>query len=382
MATGGAGRIYGNSTNAIINTGGGAAIAYHAGVPLKDMEFVQFHPTGLLHHDILMTEGAAAARAATSSTTRASASWRATRPRRWSWRRATSPRAPSSTEIIEGRGIDGEDYVHLDLRHLGAEKIMERLPGIRDIAIHFEGVDPIEEPIPIQPGQHYTMGGIDTDVDGAHQAARLLRRRRVRLRERPRRQPAGRQLAARDDRLRAPRRHGRRGRPRGRGGRRRRRLAPPAAPPSRRWRRAVAELAARGADGADPYAIRAEMIATMNELLRHLPRGGGHAHRPGERCAASRSAAAHRPAQRRRRLQPRPDAHPRARGHGRPRPVRRRGRAGAHRVARLALAHRLLRRATTSTGSCTRWPTTPPEGPRLEHAPVTLGIFEPQERKY
>ena len=71
------------------------------------------------------------------------------------------------TEINEGRGINGKPYVYLDLRHLGAEKILERLPGIRDLAIHFEGVDPIEEPIPIVPSQHYTMGGIDTNVDGA-----------------------------------------------------------------------------------------------------------------------------------------------------------------------------------------------------------------------
>jgi succinate dehydrogenase / fumarate reductase flavoprotein subunit len=70
------------------------------------------------------------------------------------------------TEINEGRGIDGRDFVYLDLRHLGAEKLAERLPGTRDLAIHFEGVDPVYEPIPIQPGQHYSMGGIDTDVDG------------------------------------------------------------------------------------------------------------------------------------------------------------------------------------------------------------------------
>ncbi|RPI30790.1 MAG: FAD-binding protein, partial [Actinomycetota bacterium] len=71
------------------------------------------------------------------------------------------------TEINEGRGIDGKDFVYLDLRHLGAEKLAERLPGTRDLAIHFEGVDPVYEPIPIAPAQHYSMGGIDTDVDGA-----------------------------------------------------------------------------------------------------------------------------------------------------------------------------------------------------------------------
>ncbi len=75
------------------------------------------------------------------------------------------------TEINEGRGIDGGDFVYLDLRHLGAEKLAERLPGTRDLAIHFEGVDPVYEPIPIAPAQHYSMGGIDTDVDGAHRHA-------------------------------------------------------------------------------------------------------------------------------------------------------------------------------------------------------------------
>jgi succinate dehydrogenase/fumarate reductase flavoprotein subunit len=71
------------------------------------------------------------------------------------------------TEINEGRGIDGGSYVYLDLRHLGAERILERLPGIRDLAIHFEGVDPIEAPVPIVPSQHYSMGGIDCDMNGA-----------------------------------------------------------------------------------------------------------------------------------------------------------------------------------------------------------------------
>ena len=99
------------------------------------------------------------------------------------------------TEINEGRGFEG-GYVHLDLRHLGQEKILKRLPGIRQICIDFGGIDPIEEPIPIQPGQHYSMGGIDTDVTGKTSVDELLRRRRMRLRQRARGQPAGRKLAA------------------------------------------------------------------------------------------------------------------------------------------------------------------------------------------
>ena len=119
--------------------------------PLKDMEFVQFHPTGLLTTHILMTRGLPR-RGRLPGQRRGRALHGAVRAHRpWSWRRATSPPAPSSTEINEGRGIDGKDYVYLDLRHLGAEKIVERLPGIRDLAIHFEGVDPIDEPIPIRP---------------------------------------------------------------------------------------------------------------------------------------------------------------------------------------------------------------------------------------
>ena len=166
MATGGAGRTYSNSTNAIISTGYGVAMAYYAGVPMKDMEFVQFHPTGLLTTNILMTEGA-----------RGEGGYLVNgEGQRFMERYAPkmmelAPRDITSrsimTEINEGRGIDGKGYVYLDLRHLGAQKILHQLPGIRDLAIHFEGVDPIEEPIPIVPSQHYSMGGIDTDADGA-----------------------------------------------------------------------------------------------------------------------------------------------------------------------------------------------------------------------
>lgn len=166
IATGGSGRIYSNSTNAIINTGSGMAMAYHAGVPLEDMEFIQFHPTGLFTTHILMTEGARGEGGYLVNglgerfMERYAPKFMELAPRDITARSAL-------TEINEGRGINGGGYVHLDLRHLGAEKIIERLPGIRDLAIHFEGVDPIEEPVPVVPVQHYTMGGIDTNVDGA-----------------------------------------------------------------------------------------------------------------------------------------------------------------------------------------------------------------------
>jgi len=164
MATGGYGRTFSRSTNAIINTGSGMAIAYWAGVPLLDMEFVQFHPTSLLGTNILMTEGC---RGEGGYLLNAEGD-------RFMFNYVSleqpelAPRdivaRSIQTEILEGRGFEG-DYVQLDLRHLGSETIMERLPGIREICLDFAGLDPIDSPIPIIPAQHYSMGGIDVGVD-------------------------------------------------------------------------------------------------------------------------------------------------------------------------------------------------------------------------
>ncbi len=165
LATGGYGRIFSRSSNALINTGSGIALAYEAGVPIEDMEFVQFHPTTLYGTNILMSEGARGEGGYLVNN----------RGERFMEKYASSAMelAPRDivarsiqTEINEGRGFNDE-YVHLDLRHLGREKIVERLPGIREIAIDFAGIEPIDEPIPVQPGQHYSMGGIATDVKGA-----------------------------------------------------------------------------------------------------------------------------------------------------------------------------------------------------------------------
>jgi succinate dehydrogenase / fumarate reductase flavoprotein subunit len=165
VATGGAGRLFVRSTNSHINTGSAAAFCYRRGVPLKDMEFVQFHPTSLYPNNVLISEAA-----------RGEGGYLLNRDgERFMARYA--PKAMElgprdivarsiQTEIDEGRGFE-DAYVHLDLRHLGAEKIKERLPAIREIAMYFAGVDPIEKPIPIQPAQHYTMGGLDVDKDGA-----------------------------------------------------------------------------------------------------------------------------------------------------------------------------------------------------------------------
>jgi succinate dehydrogenase / fumarate reductase flavoprotein subunit len=164
LATGGYGRIYLRSTNAVINTGSGCFLAYRAGVPLEDMEFVQFHPTSLYGTNILITE-AARGEGGYLFNARAERFMEHYAPRLLELGPRDIVARSIQTEIDEGRGFEGE-YVHLDLRHLGREKIMDRLPGIRQIALDFAGVDPILGPIPVQPAQHYSMGGIPTDVDG------------------------------------------------------------------------------------------------------------------------------------------------------------------------------------------------------------------------
>ncbi len=163
FATGGYARVYWvRNTNAIGSTGDGMAICYRAGIPLKDMEFVQFHPTGLRSTGILVTEGARGEGGylINNKGERFMAKYA---PQKMELGPRDLVARSIETEILEGRGW-GEGmtaYVHLDLRHLGAEKIKSRLPQIRQLCIDFEGVDPIEEPIPVRPTAHYSMGGID-----------------------------------------------------------------------------------------------------------------------------------------------------------------------------------------------------------------------------
>lgn len=163
FATGGYARVYWvRNTNAIGSTGDGMAICYRAGIPLKDMEFVQFHPTGLRSTGILVTEGARGEGGylINNKGERFMARYA---PQKMELGPRDLVARSIETEILEGRGW-GEGmmaYVHLDLRHLGAKKIKERLPQIRQLCIDFEGVDPIEEPIPVRPTAHYSMGGID-----------------------------------------------------------------------------------------------------------------------------------------------------------------------------------------------------------------------------
>jgi succinate dehydrogenase / fumarate reductase flavoprotein subunit len=166
LATGGAGRIFQASTNALINTGDGLGMAARAGLPLQDMEFWQFHPTGVLHAGVLITEGV-----------RGEGGYLVNgEGERFMERYAPNAKDLASrdvisraiaTEIKAGRGAGkNKDSVFLKLDHLGEELINKRLPGIREIAKTFANVDPIYDPIPVVPTAHYMMGGIPTNLDG------------------------------------------------------------------------------------------------------------------------------------------------------------------------------------------------------------------------
>jgi succinate dehydrogenase / fumarate reductase, flavoprotein subunit len=169
IASGGAGTLFGFTTYSQTVTGDGMALAYRAGIPLEDMEFLQFHPTGLVPSGILITEACRGEGGYLINN----------KGERFMSRYAPSklelaPRDMVSrsemTEIEEGRGFagpDGLDYIHLDLRHLGAKRINEQLPLIREVCIEFNDLDPIKEPIPCRAVAHYSMGGIETDIGGA-----------------------------------------------------------------------------------------------------------------------------------------------------------------------------------------------------------------------
>jgi succinate dehydrogenase / fumarate reductase flavoprotein subunit len=163
LATGGAGRLYTGTTNAYACTGDGMSLALRAGVPLKDMEMMQFHPTTLAPTGVLITEGCRGEGAYLLNKDAERFLVRYAPNAMELASRDVISRA-EQTEIDEGRGLDGN--VLLDLRHLGAERILERLHGTRELSMTFAGVDPIYEPIPVRPGAHYHMGGVDTDVWG------------------------------------------------------------------------------------------------------------------------------------------------------------------------------------------------------------------------
>lgn len=166
FATGGGGRIYASSTNAYMNTGDGLGMTLRAGLPVEDMEFWQFHPTGVAGAGILITEGVRGEGGILLNS----------EGERFMERYAPTVKDLASRDVVsrsmaieihEGRGCGkNKDHVLLKLDHLGAEKILEKLPGIREIAINFAGVDPIKDPIPVVPTAHYMMGGIPTNYKG------------------------------------------------------------------------------------------------------------------------------------------------------------------------------------------------------------------------
>lgn len=163
VATGGAGRMYwSRTTNPFTSTADGMAACFRAGIPLKDPEMVQFHPTGLAGTGILMSE-ASRAEGGYLYNNQGERFMARYAPEKMELATRDLVSQAIESEIKEGRGFGAgmDAYVLLDLRHLGRDKIMERLPGIRDLAIAFEKVDPIEAPIPIRPSCHYTMGGVD-----------------------------------------------------------------------------------------------------------------------------------------------------------------------------------------------------------------------------
>jgi succinate dehydrogenase / fumarate reductase flavoprotein subunit len=165
FATGGGGQAFLITSNAFANTGDGLVTAYNAGVPLQDMEFFQFHPTGIWRRGILLTEGARG-EGGTLLNDKGERFMQRYSPKLMELAPRDLVTRSITTEILEGRGIGGQDYVYLDLRPLGAKKIMERLPEIRGFIRTYLGVDCFTEPVPIQPTAHYMMGGIPCDVHG------------------------------------------------------------------------------------------------------------------------------------------------------------------------------------------------------------------------
>lgn len=183
FCTGGGGRVFPFTTNAAINTGDGMAVAYRAGVALKDMEFVQYHPTGLPGTGILITEAS-----------RGEGGWLKNKDGyRYLQDYGLGPPTDTPThrkmelgprdilsrchmqELAKGRTFEGPygHYVHLDLRHLGEEVIDKKLPFVRELASKYVGIDPVYEPIPVRPVVHYMMGGISTDIDAKTNLAGL-----------------------------------------------------------------------------------------------------------------------------------------------------------------------------------------------------------------
>jgi len=163
LATGGYGRAFKVTSNAHANTGDSLGLILENGLPLEDMEFVQFHPTGLFKHGILMSEACRGEGGYLTNNDGERFMERYAKDKMELAPRDVVSRS-EQTEINEGRGGNGEDYVYLDMRHLGEEKILKRLPQVRELALNYLKVDMIKEPVPIQPTAHYSMGGIPANI--------------------------------------------------------------------------------------------------------------------------------------------------------------------------------------------------------------------------
>ena len=164
IATGGYARCWKITSNAMANTGDGLSLIMRQGLPLEDMEFVQFHPTGVWQHGMLVSEAARGEGGYLINAQGERFMEKYAKDKMELAPRDVVSRA-EQTEINEGRGINGSDCLHIDLRHLGKEMILERLPQVRELALKFLGLDMITDPISIQPTAHYSMGGIPTNLD-------------------------------------------------------------------------------------------------------------------------------------------------------------------------------------------------------------------------
>lgn len=164
LASGGYGRAFKITSNAHANTGDALGLILECGLPLEDMEFVQFHPTGLYKHGILLSE-AARGEGAHITNDKGERFMKNYAPDKMELAPRDVVSRSEQTEINEGRGINGQDYVYLDLRPIGAERIMERLPQVYELALNYLKVDALKEAVPIQPTAHYSMGGIPANVN-------------------------------------------------------------------------------------------------------------------------------------------------------------------------------------------------------------------------
>ena len=373
LATGGAGRQYRVTTNAYACTGDGMAMALHLGLPLKDMEFMQFHPTTLYPTGILLTEGCRGEGAYLINND-GERFMKQYAPNALELASRDVVSRSEQTEIDEGRGIDGS--VLLDMRHLGAERIIERLPGSRELSMVYAGIDPIYDPVPVRPGAHYHMGGIETDNDGATEMTGLYAAGECACVSIHGANRLGGNSLDGDDHLR-PARGALRRRVGalahdGRGARvrraRRRGEAPGAArPPGRR------------APVADPRGAR-QLDARE---LRRLPHRGQDGEADRDHRGPPRALPERRRRGQGRGLQQRPHAGDRAREHARHRALHGHRRARrARRAAARTRGRTTTRRETTTTSSTTRSRAGRTEASSCPKSEVRFTQWEPQERKY